>query len=420
MKKIQSTHGQVILAITLIIAIGLVAPGLGGPARRCVNRRCLAAVQSSWKFCKFCGTPVPPRNTSVTGFGALAVAGTGADDEVFVDGRSYGASPKRMPKLKPGVHILQIEAPGYLPAFQKVAIKAGSTEQVTVSLIRERSESRQPEKLMTNRGDGAELTWIPGGAFKMGSDQAEVLAMWQRYRWPHFIRAPGETPAHLVEVEGFWLCRTEVTNRQYEKFVLATGHRKPKYAEDARFNGPDQPVVGVSWEDAQAYCDWAGLRLPTEAEWERAARGAATGVGTHAARSVFAWGNRLPKSPSRVANLPDESFRNGGFSTFDSFAAYDDGFTYTAPVGSFEPGEFGLYDMAGNVWEWCADWYDPNYYRKSPVRNPKGPASGDYRVRRGGAWLSIPWHVRLGSRDVVNLFEGVSDTVGFRPARSAD
>lgn len=222
------------------------------------------------------------------------------------------------------------------------------------------------------------MVLIPGGYFIMGSDSA------------------GESPKHRVWVDTFYLDKYEVTNREYMEFVKATGHPKPPFIKDTALNKPNQPVVGVSYFDALCYAIWSGKRLPTEAEWEYAARGGL-------AEKNFPWGD---ESPFKKCNYAPEGNLEG------------DGFKYTAPVGKFPPNNFGLYDMAGNVWEWCSDFYDTTYYRKSPERNPPGPDSGYTRVLRGGSWLSInPKHLRCSARLELKPF--VQDRYyGFRCAKN--
>ena len=195
----------------------------------------------------------------------------------------------------------------------------------------------------------AEMILIPAGEFIMGSPEGEGDA--------------NEHPQHPVFLNAFYIDKYEVTNALYKQFMSATGHIAPLFWDDEEYNHPNQPVVRVTWHDAVAYAEWAGKRLPTEAEWEKAARGTDG--------RIYPWGNEW-----------DSSKCNSGVS--------GDGYEYTAPVGSFPAGAspYGVMDMAGNVWEWCADWYDKDYYSsQSSQQNPKGPDSGTYRVLRGGSWV---------------------------------
>jgi formylglycine-generating enzyme required for sulfatase activity len=171
-------------------------------------------------------------------------------------------------------------------------------------------------------------------------------------------------------------------------------------------------VVNVTWEEAASFCAAVGGRLPTEAEWERAARG-----GTAGAR--FTWGNatapRVDDLPA--ANVADESARRS-YPYMTVFPGYDDGYPMTSPVGTYPPNAYGLFDMAGNVWEWVADFYDAGYYATSPPEDPNGPSSGDGRVVRGGSWYGDPASLRVslrGGDDPVRRPYG--DGVGFRCAR---
>ena len=257
--------------------------------------------------------------------------------------------------------------------------------------------------------DGSLLIHVPAGAFRMGDDSAEA----------------DERPACRVTLDGYLIGRTEVTNEQFERFSKAKGYRTTaqRRAEDATWRhpqagdspwwGPAHPVVFISWEDADAYCSWAGLRLPTEAEWERACRGVQ--------EAEYPWGAQGPSGSSGLlgnfAGQETVKLRND----WQTIPEYDDGFPYTAPAGSFAPGasSFGALDMAGNVYEWCFDWYDPEYYaaRTGPVLNPRGPTDGSARVLRGGCWKSTTPALRASGR-----FWGrplaPDATTGFRPARS--
>ncbi|MBI4489944.1 MAG: formylglycine-generating enzyme family protein [Deltaproteobacteria bacterium] len=198
---------------------------------------------------------------------------------------------------------------------------------------------------------------IPAGEFWMGSNDGRE----------------NEKPRRRVYLDAFYIDKYEVTNSQYEKFMKATGQGAPEYWNDPASYGFQQPVVGVSWYDAEAYCTWAGKRLPTEAEWEKAARG------TDGRK--YPWGNEEPDREKANYYLLVRII-----------------FTWTVPVGSYPKGvsPYGIHDMAGNVWEWVADLYDETYYQRAPERNPKGPNSGQKRVVRGGAW-PVPFQIDLRS-----------------------
>ena len=198
-----------------------------------------------------------------------------------------------------------------------------------------------------------------------------------------------EKTAHIVYLDAYLVDRYPVTNAQYRKFMEATSHRAPLYHNDARFNQADHPVVGVSYGDAAAYARWAGKRLPTEAEWEKAARSGHTG-------EKYPWGDEPPDK------------------TLANFGGNEGGLI---SVGKYPPNDFGLYDMAGNVFNLCSDRYQWDYYKESPRKNPKG--SGQYyQVVRGGSWRSIGYYLRCSSRyDIHSLTRSFVD-VGFRCAKT--
>ena len=223
--------------------------------------------------------------------------------------------------------------------------------------------------------DGAEIVYAPAGEFRMGSSDG----------------LDHEKPVHTVALDGFWLDRTEVTNAQYRYCVDAGACNESDDYDDARYYGDDQPVIVFDWARAARYCEWAGKRLPTEAEWEYAARGPES--------RMYPWGNTWA---SRKAKIESEA----------------DGYEYTALVGSFPEGAswVGALDMAGNVWEWVSDWYGD--YPSGPQVNPKGPDAGDYRVLRGGSWGGPSFDVRGAFRVGGNpgIWGGAS---GFRCATTS-
>ncbi|WP_018614732.1 formylglycine-generating enzyme family protein [Segetibacter koreensis] len=289
-----------------------------------------------------------------------------------------------------------------------------------------------------------EMVWIAGGTFQMGADDF-----------------PDAKPIHAVTVDGFYMDEHEVTNAQFEKFVMATGYltvsERPLNPADypgvpaeklapgsAVFTPPDhkvslddplqwwqyisgadwkhpqgpgstikghenEPVTQVSYVDAAAYAKWAGKRLPTEAEWEFAARAGKN-------NSKYYWGNELKPKGKWVANIFQGSFPEAN--------TIEDGYKTVAPVKSFAPNGFGLYDMDGNVWEWCEDYYRPDYYKNSVSKNPKGPSDSFdpdepgtvKRVQRGGSFLCSDQYCiryRAGSRGKGEI-SSASNNLGFR------
>jgi len=218
--------------------------------------------------------------------------------------------------------------------------------------------------------DPVAMVLVPGGTYSMGTDGG----------------FPDQQPRHEVVLDPFYMDIHEVTNKQYQKFIEDTGRRNPDFWFPD-IDLPDEPVVGVSWKDAVAYAAWAGKRLPTEAEWEYAARGGTIG-------RKYPWGDSF-----------DPSYANVG-----SFGI--------APVKSFRPNDHGLYDMVGNVWEWCSDWYGQEYYGESPRENPQGPSGGKYKVLRGWAWYCKPDQVKVTKRHNSNP-SSTSYSYGFRCVKPA-
>jgi formylglycine-generating enzyme required for sulfatase activity len=230
---------------------------------------------------------------------------------------------------------------------------------------------------------GVEMILVPAGAFEMGAISG----------------APDEQPPHMVTLADYYLDKYEVTNALYAECVAANACMTPldtsSATRPAYYGAPEfdeYPVLHVNWEMAKAYCEWRGGRLPTEAEWEKAARGDDG--------RMFPWGN----TPGEFGNFCEE----GGACPGD-----------TLQVGSYPDGAspLGFLDMAGNVWEWVLDWYDPAYFASSPTENPLGPESGDLRVIRGGSWNGGVLQLRTTTRGR-NLPSQGYNYVGFRCARS--
>lgn len=279
-------------------------------------------------------------------------------------------------------------------------------------------------------GHSIEQALIPQQTFLMGDAHGDGNVL------------DGETPVHPVTLDAFSIDVTSVTNADFAKFVAATGYQteaetfassavfhlaldsKPEavlgsyqgtpwwvavsgadwshpYGPDSNIEGmADHPVVHVSWNDANAYCNWAGRALPTEAQWECAARGGLV-------QQRFPWGNELGEGNWKL------NIWQGQFPTENTL---DDGFLTTAPVRSFQPNGYGLWQPVGNVWEWCADWFDRSYYQVSPDSNPRGAATGQSRVMRGGSYLchdSYCNRYRNSARSS-NTPDSSSGNIGFR------
>lgn len=290
------------------------------------------------------------------------------------------------------------------------AIAAAFAMLVMQACTAETTPPKQPT--MT---DASGMVRIDGGKFAMGADDG----------------MPFEGPVHEVEVGAFLIDKREVTVAEFARFIEATGYQTEadkfgwsgafsltdkawmkvdganwRYPEgpEARPADPNEPVTQVSWNDAAAYASWAGKRLPTEAEWELAARGGLAGM-------TYAWGDELRPGGKPVANWWQGEFPDDNTD--------EDGYRMRATVGSFAPNGYGLYDVAGNVWEWVADRYDPAYYETSPLKDPKGPPNGEERVIRGGSWMcaeNFCSNYRVAARSQSTPDSGLNN-LGFRLAK---
>ncbi|HSH04871.1 MAG TPA: bifunctional serine/threonine-protein kinase/formylglycine-generating enzyme family protein [Anaerolineae bacterium] len=262
--------------------------------------------------------------------------------------------------------------------------------------------------------DNMTQLYVPEGSFRMGTNLETAVILCQQYDTnspcdPSWFE--GETPAHIVNLDPFWIDQTEVTNAQFIRFLDETAVTPTQFQEwllptnqpitytNNSFSVPsnlnNHPVNGIDWPAANQYCRWVGGRLPTEAEWEYAARGPFG--------NLWPWGNTF--DPTRLNCAPD--------------SCPNDGFVTTAPVGSFPTGRSWINadDMAGNVWEWVNDWYSDTYYPNSPVTNPTGPTIGASHPLRGGAWSRNIRHTRSSVR-VENVSGFVFTATGFRCAQS--
>jgi serine/threonine-protein kinase len=226
------------------------------------------------------------------------------------------------------------------------------------------------------------MIYVPAGSFEMGKNYDFTV----------------EGPAHIVELDAFWIDKTLVTNAMYGKCQQDLICNPPNSTSSATrqdyYGNPDFdnfPVINVSWEDAQTYCVWADRRLPTEAEWEKTARGASA--------RTYTWGNESPNS-----NLLNYDYNVGDTTAVDS---YPDG---ASPYGAL--------DMAGNVFQWVADWYSDTYYANSPLKNPPGPESGQYRVLKSGGWSYTGDFLRPSHRSFGDPAISSDMDIGFRCARS--
>ncbi len=301
-------------------------------------------------------------------------------------------------------------------------VRALPTATVAPSKTPTEEPTRIPQAGDTKSGpNGMQLVYVPPGEFLMGTHPNDPYSGEAKFQ--------DEQPQHTVFVDGFWMFETEVTNGMFEEFVQSTGYRttaettgtgfvtlmdreassevggadwRNPYGPGSDIQGMETyPVTQLSWYDAQSYCEWAGGRLPTEAEWEKAARGENG--------NIYPWGNKEPSGAE--ANSADAALNSDWWSD----RSINDGFRLTAPVKSFPAGKspYGFYDMAGNVWEWVADWYNPNGYSSAAVTNPIGPSNGTEKVLKGGSFVNGKKNIRSARRGSVEP-ETSLDVYGFR------
>jgi formylglycine-generating enzyme required for sulfatase activity len=299
------------------------------------------------------------------------VVGTSPNAEVYLDGELQGranAQGELALKAKLGAHALKVTLAGKKDFEQSITLAARQATKIEARL---EDLAPSPGTVRENPKDGLKYVWIPPGSFQMGCSPGDTEC------------SDDEKPAHQVAItKGFWIGQTKVTVAAYKRFAATTGRQMPNAPTFNRgWANDSMPIVNVSWDDAHDYCTWAGGRLPTEAEWEYAARGGSTEA-RYGPIDEIAWCDQ-----------------NSGRRTHE--------------VAQKRANGFGLFDVLGDVWEWVYDWYDQYYYQTSPSQDPSGPTSGAYRVLRGGSWDDIPRDVRVSYRNRTDPGRWI-DGVGVR------
>jgi len=292
--------------------------------------------------------------------------------EVSLDNSSRGVADASgqltLSEVATGIHAVRIAACGKKDFSQTVNVSTGQETRVEAALL---NLGPAAGSVRVNPKDDLKYVWIPPGTFMMGCS-------------PGDNECDGdEKPSHQVTIsKGFWIGQTEVTVGAYKRFGAATGRQMPDALNfNSGWSNDGMPILNVTWNDAHDFCTWAGGRLPTEAEWEYAARGGSTAARYGSLDEVAWYANNSGDQAHAVA----QKGANG----------------------------FGLFDTLGNVWEWVNDWYDGNYYQNSPSQDPPGPTSGQARVLRGGSWSMNPGNVRVTYR--VRVDPGVTSLInGFR------
>ncbi len=324
---------------------------------------------------------------------------TSAGAEVFLDNSSRGRTGESgqvvIPDVTGGGHDLRVSGQGKKEYRQSIQIVAGQETKIDAKLA-----DLEPTAgaVRENPKDGLKYVWIPPGTFQMGCSPGDSEC-----------RDP-EKPSHQVTLtRAFWLGQTEVTAGAYKRFAAATGRRMPPIAPD--FNkdwaNNNMPIVMVTWDDAKAYCGWAGGRLPTEAEWEYAARGGSTEARYGPLDEVAWYANNSGQQRLDSTRIFNEHQKN----YFERLSSNSNG---AHEVGQKRANGFGLFDMLGNVEEWMNDWYDENYYQNSPSQDPPGPTAGQKRVLRGGSWQYFPGPLRVSFRFWRDPGDRINFYVGFR------
>ena len=320
--------------------------------------------------------------------GSISITSNPTGAEVYLDGNNTGKTTNCvLDSIEAGKHTVILKKENYKNYEEEVTVEANKTVTINATLI------SLPD---------LEWCYVSAGWFTMGSADSTA--------------EEHESPEHNVYLDSFYISKYEVTNAQYCEFLNAYGNSCGDnvcidlnssycdiYYQDGKYyvkEGKDNyPVVEVTWFGAKAFCEYYGWRLPTEAEWEKAARGTD--------KRKYPWGDHEP-------------YYDGKYYANYNPGSYDeDGYEYSSPAGSFPEGAspYGCMDMAGNVWEWVNDWYDSYYYSTSPDHNPQGPSTGFDKIIRGGSWLRYPVHIRCSEREPQSPQNSVSD-IGFRPVKN--
>jgi formylglycine-generating enzyme required for sulfatase activity len=334
---------------------------------------------------------VAPEVTYEPHYGSLEIDLNVNGAKVYLDGKYQGTTREGyafvIKKLLTGNHSIKIAKDKYKNYETTVRVSKGKRASLAVKLeptgpslpagmrFLHRNQFGYIEVL--NEKDNSEMVLIPAGEFLMGSPLGEG--------------DDDEHPQHKVYLDAFFIDKYEVTNAQYEKFIKETKYKtNGLWRNYYSYGKENHPVVNVSWNDAVAYARWAEKRLPTEAQWEKAARGGLEG-------KKYPWGDEINKSRANYA---------------------DSGYRTTQPVGSYPANGYGLFDMSGNVREWCSDWYDNEYYKLSVKRNPKGPITGFNRILKGGSWINSAEYLRITyrTRNIPDIYLTFN---GFRCTRDA-
>ncbi|MDP6599680.1 MAG: SUMF1/EgtB/PvdO family nonheme iron enzyme, partial [Candidatus Poribacteria bacterium] len=306
-------------------------------------------------------------NLSLSGTGGTASFASGPPLNISGSGNVYTLTLPTISGTPNGLEIVTINPAGATAIYNAAGEAASDSQSNNMVNL----SGTPPNQILWNK-DGAQMSYIPAGSFEMGDHFGEGNNSY-------------ELPVHNVTLDEFYMDKTEVTVGQFDQFVTESGYSWAGDWNQVATLSPtdDHPMIYVTWDDAVAYAQWAGKRLPTEAEWEYAARGGLAG-------KRYPWGNEIDDTKANYDNI------------------FGDG---TTVAGSYATNGYGLYDVAGNVWEWCSDWWNGNYYSNSPASNPLGPEIGEppipggspVRVFRGGYWHDGAWILRVSCRVIADV-----------------